>query len=278
MLDLDWAPGPAWLFCPADRPERYAKALTAADVVILDLEDAVAPANKAAARDALRGLVTDGAFDAERTVVRINAAGSPQHDPDVRLAAELDLPRLMLAKAEHVPSVTALAHHVVALLETPRGIEYAADLARAANVIGVMWGADDLVAGLGGTASRRPDGTYSDVARYARSRALVAAKAHGRLALDAVYMDIGDTAGLAAECDDAVAVGFDVKVAIHPKQVATIRASYVPTADRVDWARRLFAHVGEDRGVTTFEGRMVDGPIYAQAERVLRLADATRDR
>ena len=275
VTEPGWTPGPAWLFCPADRPERYGKALAAADVVILDLEDAVAPSNKAAARDALRALAAGGDWDAERTVVRINGADSPEHGADVRLAAELGLRRVMLAKTEDPESVTALPHHVVALLETPRGVENAGVVAAAANVVAVMRGADDLVAGLGGTASRRADGGYRDVARYARSRALVAAKAHGRLALDAVHMAIEDLAGLAEECDDAVAVGFDATVAIHPKQIATIRASYAPDADRVDWARRLLAHAGADRGVTTFEGRMVDGPIYAQAERILRLAAVT---
>ena len=277
MTDVNWSPGPAWLFCPADRPERYAKALTAADVVILDLEDAVAPANKAAARDALRGLVADRLFLADRTMVRINAADSPHHYLDVRLAADLGLPRLMLAKTEDVHSVAALAHDIMVLLETPKGVERAGELTGAANVIGAMWGADDLVAGLGGTASRRPDGTYRDVARFARSRVLVAAKAHGRLALDAVHMDIDDLTGLAAECDDATAIGFDATVAIPPKQISTIRASYSPAAERIEWAQRLLAHAGEDRGVTTFEGRMVDGPIYAQAERVLRLAALTGD-
>jgi citrate lyase subunit beta/citryl-CoA lyase len=135
-----------------------------------------------------------------------------------------------------------------------------------------MWGADDLIAGLGGTGSRRPDGSYRDVARYARSRALVAAKASGRLALDAVHMDIEDLDGLAAECEDAAAVGFDATVAIHPSQVEAIRTSYSPAAELLGWAQRLLAHVGEGRGVTTFEGRMVVGPIYQQAERILRLA------
>lgn len=267
----DWAPGPAWLFCPADRPERYPKALAAADVVILDLEDAVAPANKEAARAALRGLD----LDADRTVVRVSGADSRDHAADLAVVAELGFPRVMLAKTEDPATLATLPHQVVALLETPRGIERAGELAAADNVVAVMWGADDLVAGLGGTGSRKPDGTYRDVARYARSRSLVAAKASGRLALDAVHMDIDDLDGLAAECEDAVAVGFDATVAIHPRQVEVIRASYSPAPERVEWASRLLAHVGEDRGVTTFEGRMVDGPIYLQAERILRLAEAT---
>lgn len=274
----DWRPGPAWLFCPGDRPERYPKALAAADVVILDLEDAVAPASKVAARDALRAIVADGILDVDRTVVRVNGADGAEHHADLALAAELGLPRLMLAKSEEPATLAAIDHEVIALLETPVGIERAGELAAVGNVVAVMWGADDLVAGLGGTGSRKPDGTYRDVARYARSRALVAAKAGGLLALDAVHMDIDDLDGLAAECEDAVAVGFDATVAIHPKQVEVIRASYSPAPERVDWAERLLRHVGDDRGVTTFEGRMVDGPIYLQAERILRLATATGGR
>jgi len=274
----DWAPGPAWLFCPADRPDRYGKALAAADVVIVDLEDAVAPAAKESAREALRGLAADGMLDVERTVVRVNGAGpdsAGDHALDVALTKEIGVRRVMLAKTEHASHVAALPHDVVVLLETPAGIERAGEIAAADNTVAVMWGADDLVAGLGGTSSRYADGRYRDVARYARSRTLVAAKASGRLALDAVHMDIKDVDGLAAECEDAVAVGFDATVAIHPSQVAVIRSAYTPAAERLDWARRLLEHVGDDRSVTTFEGRMVDGPIYKQAERVLRLAEAT---
>ncbi len=267
-----WAPGPAWLFCPADRPDRYPKALAAADVVLLDIEDAVAPNRKQAARQALRDLRRGGLLDDARTVVRINSFGSPDHAADVVLAGELALPRLMLAKTESAAEPCGLAADVIVLLETPRGVENAGEIAAAVNVIAVMWGADDLVAGLGGTSSRFPQGHYRDIARFARSRALVAAKAHGRLAIDAVHMDIGDVDGLAAECEDAVAVGFDATAAIHPGQVPVIRAAYAPSAEQIDWARRLLTQVGDDRGVTTFEGRMVDGPIYAQAERVLRLA------
>ncbi|MFT4186957.1 MAG: CoA ester lyase [Aeromicrobium sp.] len=267
----EWTPGPAWIFCPADRPDRYAKASAVADVVILDLEDAVAPAAKAGAREALRGLD----LDPDRTVIRINDASSPEHAADVALVAELGVRRVMLAKSETPESVAVLDHDVVLLIETPLGLENVGALAATENVVGLMWGADDLVAGLGGTASRKADGGYRDIARFARSRCLVAAKAHGLLALDAVYMDIPDTHGLAAETEDAVAVGFDAKVAIHPSQVAVIRSLYTPDAHQVAWARRLLDHVGDDRGVATFEGRMVDGPIYAQAERLLRRAAAT---
>lgn len=268
-----WTFGPAWLFCPADRPDRYRTALERADVVVLDLEDAVAPDRRGRAREAVRDLLAGNGYDHARTVLRVNGAGTADHAADLRLLEEAGIGRVMLAKTERRTDLDALADRdVVALLETPVGIERAGELVRADNVVAVMWGADDLVAGLGGTSSRGADGGYRDVARYARSRALVSAKAYGRSALDAVYMDIPDLEGLRAECEDAVAVGFDAKVAVHPSQVSVIRTAFVPSPERVAWARRLLEAVAGERGVTTFEGQMVDGPIFAQAEQVLRRA------
>jgi citrate lyase subunit beta/citryl-CoA lyase len=271
----EWQPGPAWLFCPADRPDRYLKALATADAVILDLEDAVAPDRKSAAREALRQLSRDGVLDLGRTVVRVNGAASAEHAADVRLAEELALPRVMLAKAERAHDMYWLECGVIPLVETARGVEWASELAERQNVLGLMWGADDLIASMGGTGSRRADGGYRDAARFARARVLTAAKSCGRLAIDAVHMDIADVEGLAAECRDAVAVGFDATAAIHPSQVTVIRSAYRPSAEQINWARRLLVYIGEERGVTTFEGRMVDGPVFKQAERILRLAPVT---
>lgn len=272
----DWLPGPGWLFCPGDRPDRYRKALENADVVILDLEDAVAPERKEFARNALHAMGEQGVLALDRTVVRVNAADSVEHARDLETVNETGILQVMLAKAEHPSEVKAVERDVIALIETPRGVEWAGALAEPSNVIGLMWGADDLVAGLGGTTSRHGDGTYRDVARYARSRTLIAAKACDRLALDGVHMDIADVEGLRAACLDGAAVGFDATVAIHPSQVPVIRAAYSPTDQQVDWARRLLDEVGAERGVTTFEGRMVDAPVYRQAERVLQRASTTR--
>ncbi len=274
----DWFPGPGWLFCPADRPDRYGKGLSRADVVILDLEDAVAPGDKNQARDRVRELAANGDLDRDRTVLRINDAQSSEHHADLRLVVELGVTRVMLAKAEHPQDVASISAQVIPLVETPRGVERAGVLAEPDNVIALMWGADDLVAGLGGTSSRRPDGSYRDVARFARSRTLIAAKACDRLALDAVYMDIADTSGLHAQCEDGAAVGFDATVAIHPTQVPVIRSAHLPSAERVAWARELLAATGDARSVTTFRGRMVDGPIFKQAERIVRLAEHSTGR
>ncbi|WP_040798698.1 HpcH/HpaI aldolase/citrate lyase family protein [Nocardia higoensis] len=262
-------PGPAWLFCPADRPERFAKAAAAADVVILDLEDGVAPADKAAARAAL----VSTPLDPERTVIRVNAAGTEDHALDLLALADTRYRRLMLPKAESAEQITDLADfEVIALVESPSGALAVNRAVRARNAIGVMWGAEDLVAGLGGTSSRHPDGTYRDVARHVRSTTLLAAKAYGKLALDSVYLNIRDLDGLRAESEDAVASGFDIKVAIHPSQVEVIRSAYAPSEEEISWAKRVLAEVPNHRGVFAFEGRMVDGPVLLHAEQLLRRA------
>ncbi|OBI82102.1 HpcH/HpaI aldolase/citrate lyase family protein [Mycobacterium asiaticum] len=261
--------GPAWLFCPADRPERFAKAAAAADVVILDLEDGVAAAERAAARVALR----DTPLDPQRTVVRINAAGTEDQALDLQALAETAYTTVMLPKTESAAQVDALApRDVIALLETPRGAIFATEIAAAEGTIGMMWGAEDLVATLGGSSSRRPDGTYRDVARHVRSTALLAASAFGRLALDAVHLDIKDLDGLREEALDGVAVGFDVTVCIHPSQVPVVRNAYRPSDEKLDWARRVLEAAKTERGVFAFEGQMVDSPVLRHAEAMLRRA------
>jgi citrate lyase subunit beta / citryl-CoA lyase len=262
-------PGPAWLFCPADRPERFAKAAAVADVVILDLEDGVAAKDRVAARAALR----DTPLDPRRTVVRVNPTDSPDHRLDLDAVAETPYTTVMLPKAESAGQVRALAPlHVVVLVETPLGALNVADSTRADNAIAVMWGAEDLFAATGGTANRHADGSYRDVALHVRSQTLLAAKAYGRLALDAVYLDIKDLDGLRAEADDAVAVGFDAKVAIHPTQVAAIREAYTPSAEQLMWARHVLAAARNERGVFAHEGIMVDAPVLRRAERIVASA------
>ena len=261
--------GPAWLFCPADRPERFEKAAAAADVVILDLEDGVAAADREAARAAL----IDTPLDPARTVVRVNPATTADHELDLQALSRTAYTTVMLAKTESAQQVSALAPlDVVVLIETPLGALTVTESARADNAIAVMWGAEDLFAVFGGTANRRADGSYRDVAQHVRSQALLAAKAYGRMALDSVYLDIKDIDGLRAEVDDAVAVGFDAKVAIHPTQVAVIRSGYEPTADQVQWARHVLAAARDQRGVFQFEGIMVDAPVLRRAERIVALA------
>lgn len=266
------AAGPGWLFCPADRPERFAKAAAAADVVILDLEDGVAEADKPAARKALR----ETPLDPERTVVRINAADTAEYPLDLDALAGTAYTTVMLSKTESAAQVTALApREVIALLETPRGAVFATEIAAAPGTVALMWGAEDLVATLGGSASRKADGSYRDVAHHVRSTALLTASTFGRVALDAVHLDIRDLDGLRDEAEDAVALGFAGTVCIHPSQIAVVRAAYRPSEERLDWARRVLAAARSERGVFAFEGQMVDSPVLKHAQMTLRRAGET---
>ena len=263
------SPGPAWLFCPADRPERFAKAAAAADVVILDLEDGVAEADKPAARKALQ----DTPLDPERTVVRINAADTDEYARDLEALAGTAYTTVMLSKTESAAQVTALApRDVIALLETPRGAVFATEIAAAHGTVALMWGAEDLVATLGGSSSRKADGTYRDVALHVRSTALLTASAFGRVALDAVHLDIRDLEGLQVEAEDAVALGFAGTVCIHPTQIPVVRNAFRPTEEKLDWARRVLAAAQNERGVFAFEGQMVDSPVLKHAAVLVRRA------
>ncbi|MFB7250829.1 HpcH/HpaI aldolase/citrate lyase family protein [Microbacterium sp. NPDC056234] len=262
--------GPALLFCPADRPERFAKALDRADAVILDLEDAVAPADKAAARENL----IDAHLDPDRVIVRVNAADSAEFASDLATLSQTDFRTVMVAKAEDPAALDAFdpRFSLIALCETARGVATADRLADHERVVGLMWGAEDLVASLGGTSSRGQDGRYRDVARFARSRVLLEAGARGKAAVDAVHIAIDDLEGLTAEATDAAASGFSATACIHPGQVAVIREAYRPDAGAVSWAEGVIAAAVGERGVFRFEGRMIDEPVLRHARSVLRRA------
>jgi citrate lyase subunit beta/citryl-CoA lyase len=261
--------GPALLFCPADRPERYAKALERADAVIIDLEDAVDPTRRADAREAL----ATSDLDPDRVIVRVNPAGTDDHAADLSALAVTPYSTVMLPKAESVADLRDLGGlAVIALCETAAGVLAAPRLASAGEVIALMWGAEDLVASLGGTSSRHADGRYRDVAAHARSAVLLAAGAAGIAAVDTVHLDIDDLAGLAEEAEDAAAVGFAATACIHPGQVETIRAAYRPTDAQVRDARELLDAAAAAGGVFRYRGRMVDGPVIAHARSVLARA------
>ena len=270
--------GPALLFCPADRPERFQKAAERSDAVIVDLEDAVAPADKKRARGAILAQLGSGGETAEldpsRTIVRVNPVGTPDFEKDLHCLAHTPYRTVMLAKAETAEQLKALeGYHVIALCETAQGIVNAAEIAQAPNVVGLMWGAEDLIASMGGTSSRKDDGGYRSVAMHSRSTVLLAAKAVGKEAIDSVYVDIPDLAGLAVESADAVASGFGAKACIHPNQVAVVRQAYAPSPAAVAGARELLdAAAAAGTGVFQYKGKMVDGPILKHAESTLRRA------
>ena len=270
--------GPALLFCPADRPERYQKAAERADAVILDLEDAVAPADKQRARGAI--LAQLGAagdvpeLDPSRTIIRINPAGTEEFEKDLHCLKHTPYRHVMLAKTERAAQLKELAgYSVVALCETAAGIVNAGEIAAEPNVVALMWGAEDLLASLGGTSSRNDDGGYRAVALHARSTVLLAARAFGKEAVDSVYVNIPDLDGLAAEARDAAASGFGSKACIHPNQVAAVREAYAPSeADVAAAVELLDAAQAAGTGVFQHQGKMIDGPILKHAESTLRRA------
>lgn len=264
--------GPAILFCPADRPERFAKAAERADAVILDLEDAVASAAKVAAR----GAVIESDLDPSRVIVRINPPGTEDFTSDLATLSQTDYRTVMVAKAESAKALKPIDPRfaIVALCETAKGVASAEKLAAHDQVVALMWGAEDLVASLGGTSSRKPKGAYRDIARYARSRVLLAAGANGKAAIDAVHLDIADVKGLKREATDAAGSGFAATACIHPSQVDVIREAYRPDAKTVAWAQAVLAAAEGERGVFTYQGLMVDEPVLRHARAVLQRAAA----
>ncbi len=265
--------GPALLFCPADRPDRYEKAADRADAVILDLEDAVSADAKASARGAL----IDSHLDPDRVIVRVNPVGTADFAADIATLSQTDYRTIMVAKSESAKRIGKIDARfaVIALCETARGIAAVEKIAAQQNVIAIMWGADDLVASLGGTSSRKPKGGYRDIARYARARALLAAGVNGIAAIDAVHMEIADERGLAREASDAVASGFAATGCIHPDQVAVVRRAYEPDAKTLAWARGVLATAENERGVFAYRGRMVDEPVLRHARTLIQRGAAT---
>lgn len=264
---MNWSPlGPALLFCPADRPERFAKAVTRADMVILDLEDGVNADDRVGARSAVIGNL----LDPQRTIVRVNPVGTADFALDLAALDQTPYSLVMLAKTESADHVQALSGRgVVALCETAKGVLEAPSIAAAESTVALMWGAEDLLASLGGRSSRREDGRYRDVALFARTQILLSARANGRVAIDAIHLDITDLDGQRDEARDAAASGFSATACIHPSQVDVVRAAYRPTDDEVTWASAVIRAAATEHGVFRYEGRMIDAPLLRHAELIL---------
>ncbi|MCS3427510.1 HpcH/HpaI aldolase/citrate lyase family protein [Leucobacter aridicollis] len=267
--------GPALLFCPGDRPDRYAKAFDRADSVIIDLEDAVAPTDKETARAAL--VATP--LDPDRVIVRVNPRSSEFFDADLAAVAQTPYRAIMLPKAERPSDLDGLeGYEVIALCETPVGIRDVDALAADPRVAALTWGAEDLVAGIGGFKSRTPDGRLGKLAEYARARVLIAAAAAGKPAFDTVRTDLADDEGLREEASEAAASGFRGAMCLHPRQVPVLREAYLPDAVAIEWATGvLAAWANAPSGVFAYNGQMIDEPLLRQARRIAEVADAAED-
>lgn len=265
--------GPALLFCPGDRPDRYAKAADRADTVIIDLEDAVAPADKQTARDALIAHPLDPA----RVIVRVNPADSEFHAADLQALTQTAYRRIMLPKAETPGNLDGLeGYEVIALCETPIGVRDVDALAADPRVAALTWGAEDLVAAIGGFKSRTADGRFGELAQYARSRVLLAAAAAGKPAYDTVHTDLQDDEGLREEATEAAASGFRGAMCLHPRQVPILREAYRPSEAATRWAAGVLETArSAPGGVFAYNGQMIDEPLLRQARRIAEAAAAS---
>lgn len=271
--------GPAILFVPADRPERYSKAYERSDAVIIDLEDAVAPNDRSSARTALaEHLARMDKPTTERTIVRVNPVADPDFSEDAGLLTNTALRFVMVPKVESIGDISQAASalpgvKLIALCESASGVIEAPQIAKHPSVAALMWGAEDLMVSTGGSASRFADGTYRDVPRFARAQVLLAAAAAGKASIDTIHTDLSPTDQFIAEAEDAVATGWTAKACIHPAQVQVIRDAYTPTEAESEYAHALLAEVKRQRGVFQFRGTMVDGPLIAHAQNVVNRAE-----
>jgi citrate lyase subunit beta/citryl-CoA lyase len=262
---------PAILFCPADRPERFAKAAGSADTVVLDLEDGVAPESKDTARAHV--VASLDSLDPRRTIIRINPPGTPYYEDDLDALPVSTPTVIMLPKAESPEMVRALApHRVIGLCETAAGVMMAPAIAAAPNCIGLMLGGEDLAVSVGLRRGGTSASGRSRVLDFARHTVLFAARMHDRLSIDSVVLDIEDHSSLLQEAQDAATTGFSGKACIHPSQIQVVKRGFRPSGSEITWARSVIA-MAVDRAVFRFEGQLVDAPVLAQARAILASAD-----
>jgi citrate lyase subunit beta/citryl-CoA lyase len=273
------------LFVPGDRPDRMAKAAaTGADALILDLEDSVTPDAKPRARAAIAAFLAEPRR--QTLFVRINPLESPWTEEDLAALAPAAPDGIVLPKAAGGADLKRLSarldedFHAGTLIlpiatETPAAIfqlgTYGGVTPRLA---GLTWGAEDLPAAIGAATSRETDGRYTPPYEMARSLTLFAAHAAGVAAIDTVYPDFRDLAGLNAYAGRAARDGFTGMMAIHPSQVAPINEAFTPTEAALAQARRIVAAFAADpgAGALSLDGRMIDAPHRKQAENLLSRA------
>ena len=274
------------MFVPGDRPDRMQKALLAgADALILDLEDAVAPAAKPEARRHVASFLN--ANSAARLWVRINPLDSDESHKDLAAILSSHPDGIVLPKAEGGASVAELTRRltergnvttqILAIAtETPAAMFQLGTYGGLKRLAGLTWGAEDLPAAIGAATSREADGRYTPPYELARSLCLFGAAAAGVAPIETVYPAFRDLDGLAAYAARARRDGFTGMMAIHPDQVSAINAAFTPSEAEVAHARAVVAafeaHPGA--GALALDGRMIDRPHLVQAQRTLAAAAA----
>jgi citrate lyase subunit beta/citryl-CoA lyase len=256
-----------------------------ADGLIFDLEDAVAPDAKAAARANVAAALRQGGYGRRELVLRVNALDTAWGADDLAAAAGLPLDAVLLPKVESAERVRETVARldragapaglaVWCMIETPRGVLAAAEIAAASpRVAALVMGTSDLTKDLRAaeTRDRLPLLT-------ALQLVLLAARAYGLAALDGVHLDLADDAGFAAACAQGSALGFDGKTLIHPKQIATANVAFAPSAEEVARARKIIAAhkaaLATGKGIVVVDGRLIENLHVEAAQRLVALAEA----
>jgi len=262
----------SYLFVPGDRPERFDRALTSgADAVVLDLEDAVAPAAKDAAREAVaRWLGT--CADKARAVLRINGEAAAAFDADLAMLARCGAVAVMLPKAERAETIVRLraacpAVAVLPLVESARGMLAALALAQAPGVQRLVFGTIDYALDLDlGPEPAALDAGHAQLALVSRAAGIASPVA-------GVTTVLGDEGALLADLARARSHGFGAKLCIHPRQIAPLHAALAPSAEERAWAERVLQAADGAHGAVQLGGRMIDRPVIETARRILARAN-----
>ena len=286
------------LFIPGDSEKKLGKADGAgADALILDLEDAVSPANKPRARELIPAFLRDRPRGSRSSQlwVRVNPLDSGMILEDLVAVVAAGPDGLMLPKCEGPADILKLSHYLDAL-EAQAGIEVGSTrilpvatetaaapftlgdyrTAKLDRLLGLTWGAEDLSAAVGASTNLDDSGAWAQTYRMVRSLTLLGAKAAGVEAIDTLYVDFRDEDGLRAASRASRAEGFTGRIAIHPAQVAAINESYMPSREEIDHANRVIAAFASEPGAGTvgLDGKMIDIPHLKQAHGVIAQATA----
>lgn len=281
------------LFVPGDSERKFAKAKGAgADILILDLEDAVAPSQKDAAREQVASWIAEPDQDESALFVRVNPLDTGLTEADLAAVVRPGLAGVLAPKVNGAQDVATIAtmldrleaqagmtvgaiRIMVVATETPAAMfnlgSYAPPHPRLA---GLTWGAEDLAAAIGATSNKEPDGQWTFPYQVARAQCLFAAAAAGVTAIDTLYADFKNPVGLESDCRKALRDGFRGRIAIHPDQVEIINRCFTPSPEEIAEARKIvdaFA-ANPDAGTLGLEGRMVDIPHLKAARKTLAAA------
>ena len=282
----------SWLFAPGDSEKKMTKAMAGdADIVLIDLEDAVSEAAKPAARTLVRDFLTANAAQHERLWVRVNPMDGPHTLADLAAVMPGKPGGIMLPKVYGRADVERLDHYlsafeaangiaagstrvIVLVTETAEAMFHTGDYKSAPRVVALTWGAEDLADSIGASSNRNADGSYGFTYELARTLCLLGAATAGVAAIETIQGDFRDLDGLKARAEKVRRDGYRGMLAIHPAQVPVINAAFAPNADEIAEAEEIVALFAANPGVGAigWKGGMLDRPYLSRALNLLRLA------